>query len=89
MKAGDWYRQHRNPALRRAYFRGRGARMSALTLADNPYGVVAANAKARSGSWTESYKNAWARGWHDEDRDRQMIAAAAVPQTAEHTEGEA
>lgn len=59
----EQYRQHKMPALRRAFFRGVLAAESGIALSANPYREQRVTKHARRGSWSEAFSRAWAVGW--------------------------
>lgn len=59
------YRSHPNRAIRRAFFRGQDAARAGASSLTNPYRRIGAIARARRGSWTESYVAAWLAGWRE------------------------
>ena len=60
----EFYRQHEQEAVRRAFVRGANASRAGKRLSANPYRKVVATRRARRFSWTEAYTRAWAAGWH-------------------------
>ena len=62
----EQYRAH--PRLCLAFRRGERGFAAGLGLDENPYLKVGAVVKARRGSWTEAYANAWAAGFKEAAR---------------------
>jgi hypothetical protein len=65
-----FWSRHSQPAFQRAFMRGVDAARAGRALGDNPYRRVHGSARARLGSWTESYTSAWASGWRHHNRGR-------------------
>ena len=62
------YLTHPSPAVRRAFLRGADARLAGQPLSANPYRRTGGwRARARRGSWSETYTLAWSTGWHNPD----------------------
>lgn len=73
MRDPSWYRRHPNKALASAFARGERARIAGLPLTPNPYRAVRTTVRARRGSWSESYAQAYAVGWNTEDLRQQAL----------------